>query len=218
MIVLATLLLARAASLGPPPALQVCLSQVQLDPCATSALQLEAAVHAWGLAGDAELAWSVDGAVRERITAPVAEGEPSRHLVIFEPSASTHLIALEARVGSVVGRDELRIGPAACPSALQVETVEVMPGRRVLVLVANRGPGASGSWGIRAEVAGSLVYESVVDSLAPGHTYELLLGWQEFIDRAGPGRALIPLVVRLNPGPADLLVDRPSYRVLLPRR
>jgi len=206
------------AAAAPPPGLQVCLRQLQVDPCTAVGLHLEARVTAWGRNGEAELSWSVDGTVRETLEAELVDGLPSRHLVLFVPSASAHEIVLEARLGPLRASDRLVVAPPPCPSALAVETVAVEPGRWALVVVANHGPGASGSWGIRAEVAGALAYESVVDSLVSGGTYELQLGWDDLLSRAGEGKALIPLVVRLKAGPGDLLADQPDYRVLLPRR
>lgn len=212
------LVLLAAASSAPPVELQVCLKRLHVDPCADAGVRLEGTVHAWGLDGLAELSWSVDGEVRETVTAMLADGRASRHLVIFEPSGSLHEVVLQVGLGDLSARDGLKVSPPACPSALAVETVEVVPGQRVLVIVTNYGPGASGSWGIRAEVASALAYETVVDSLAPGRSYELLLGWDDVLSRAGGGRALIPLVVRLNPPDNDLYAGQPDYRVLLPRR
>jgi len=207
-----------AAALGPPPALQVCLRQLPADPCGDEPLQVEGVVRAWGAEGATTLEWSVDGAARETVVAELVDGRPSRHLVILEPRAAAHRLALDARLGELAARDEIEVVLGGCPSALEVETVEVVPGRRALVVVVNRGPGASGAWGIRAEVGGALAYETVADSLASGGRFELLLGWDDLLARAGPGRALIPLVVRLRAGEWDLLRDQPAYRVLLPRR
>ncbi len=201
-LILATAALASGGGgTGPAPAVQVCIRALAADPCAAGHLPVEGEIHAFGVHGQAVVRWWVDGTAVQEVRTGI-DGV-TRHLLLLGQDNRDHRVVLEAEVGGVGGFGTWVGGTGAdpCPFNLRVEDVAVEPLRRLSAVISNRGPSASGWTTVRWLFNGARVMETVLESLPPGSSIELVLPWEA--GRWSGDRVTITLIVDATRGELD---------------
>lgn len=174
------LVLAAAAVLPPPAALEVCVWEVGSAPCESAGVVLEGEVRSWGATADVALRWTVDGRLVHAGRVVLASEGSSRHLLVVERDDRRHRVVLQA-TGEGVSARGLWEGVAAAPECLFDLRTEVVahPGTALLGVVRNAGPSASSPGTARWLVGGVRRAESRLEAMPPGGQVELVVPWSQ---------------------------------------